>query len=68
MKKTPFAKLMAGRSFCMKKNEKNTEDNEQVIGFEGPGKVVNFFDPYPDEDEKNVNNSDTVDNHPSEKQ
>ncbi|WRP04795.1 hypothetical protein U9J35_12800 [Rossellomorea aquimaris] len=52
----------------MKKNENNTEDKEQVIGFGGQGKVVNFFDPYPDEDEENVNNSDTVDNLSSEKQ
>ncbi|MBN8193084.1 hypothetical protein JI667_13110 [Bacillus sp. NTK074B] len=47
--------------------EKSKRDQEQVTGFAGPGKVVNFFDPYPDEDEANVNNSDTVDNHSSER-
>ncbi|MDX8344477.1 hypothetical protein [Rossellomorea sp. YZS02] len=47
--------------------EKSKSDLEQVTGFDGPGKIVNFFDPYPDEDEANVNNSDTVDNHSSER-
>ncbi|MCA1058601.1 hypothetical protein LCL96_06620 [Rossellomorea aquimaris] len=50
----------------MKKNDKSKNDKEQVVGFAGPGKVVNFFDPYPDEEEENVNNSDTVDDHSSE--
>ena len=57
---------MAGRGFLMKKNEKPIVDKEQVVGFDGPGKVINFFDPYPDQDEENVNNSDTVDNHSSD--
>lgn len=50
----------------MKKNEKPIVDKEQVVGFDGPGKVINFFDPYPDQDEENVNNSDTVDIHSSD--
>ncbi|MFC7783822.1 MULTISPECIES: hypothetical protein [unclassified Rossellomorea] len=50
----------------MKKNDHVKEDKEQVVGYEGPGKLVNFFDPYPAEDEAKVNNSDTVDNHSSE--
>jgi hypothetical protein len=48
----------------MKKSDEAKDDKEQVIGFSGPGKVVNFFDPYPDEKEENANNSDTVDPHP----
>ncbi|WP_061809887.1 hypothetical protein [Rossellomorea vietnamensis] len=51
----------------MKKSDKAKDDKEQVIGFSGQGKVVNFFDPYPDEKDENANNSDTVDPiHPNE--
>ncbi|MGM0854174.1 MAG: hypothetical protein ACQEWI_16455 [Bacillota bacterium] len=49
----------------MKKNDHVKEHKVQVVGYEGPGKLVNFFDPYPAEDEAKVNNSDTVDNHSS---
>ncbi len=47
----------------MKKRSQEKEDKEQVVAFEGQGSVVNFFDPYPDENETKVNNSDTVDSH-----
>ncbi|WP_171050790.1 hypothetical protein [Bacillus sp. BHET2] len=47
----------------MKKRYHEKEDKEQVVGFEGLGNVVNFFDPFPDENETKVNNSDTVDSH-----
>ncbi|WP_175991419.1 hypothetical protein [Bacillus sp. Marseille-Q1617] len=38
-------------------NKKNP-DKEQVKGFEGPGRAVNFFDPYPDEDKVNYKNAE----------
>ncbi|MCA1062894.1 hypothetical protein LS684_23200 (plasmid) [Cytobacillus spongiae] len=44
----------------MKKQDDFREDKETVIGIEGPGKVVNFFDPYPDKEDAKVNNSDSV--------
>ncbi|BCB03900.1 hypothetical protein [Bacillus sp. KH172YL63] len=45
----------------MKKRNRKDADTEQVIGFDGPGRVVNFFDPYPEEDDAEANNSDMVD-------
>lgn len=38
--------------------KKQHQDKEQVIGFEGPGRAVNFFDPYPDEDKVNYKNAE----------
>lgn len=38
--------------------KKNQSDKEQVVGFEGPGKAVNYFDPYPDEDKVNDKNAE----------
>jgi hypothetical protein len=52
----PFSNTKKERGFCMMK--KDQSDKEQVVGFEGPGKAVNFFDPYPDEDKVNDNNAE----------
>jgi hypothetical protein len=38
--------------------KKEHVDKEQAVSFEGPGKAVNFFDPYPDEDKVNYKNAE----------
>ncbi|MCA1053933.1 hypothetical protein LCM10_02955 [Rossellomorea aquimaris] len=46
--------------------KKEKQDREQVMGFEGPGKAVNFFDPYPDEDKVNYKDVEEGENRKDE--
>ncbi|WP_156509912.1 hypothetical protein [Rossellomorea aquimaris] len=49
------------------KKKTNSTDREQVMGYEGPGKAVNFFDPVPDEETEKLTNSDVVNSLPDNK-
>ncbi|MEL3973180.1 hypothetical protein AAEO50_12910 [Rossellomorea oryzaecorticis] len=38
--------------------KKQNQDKDQVAGYDRPGGVVNFFDPYPDEDKVNYKDAE----------
>jgi hypothetical protein len=56
MNKPPFSQTKEQKGGLIMK--KQSQDKEQVVGYDRPGGVVNFFDPYPDEDKVNYKDAE----------